>query len=365
MAIDPLTGVEKIPAALDQNATQITPPTSGLINAPSATTPPATATTPAISAPTSTTPSAPVYGAPSTQGWNVTDQQTVEGRVRGLINENGLMMQQADTLGRQKANALGLSNSSMAVGASQAEMLKAAVPIATADANIQANAAQFNAIDPNKQMQITSSEKLAGMNIDADMNRLTTELASRKDLSQAEIVARKDQLVTEIMSREKLAEADRTAVAARLDTELASRERISTLENDTRIKLAGDETAYKILISQSQGAAGLYDTYQKAINAIMTSSMDAANKQKALDDQYLSLKAGMTMYQDVEGLNIDSIINPPPGGGGVGGNPGSGALMIAQQNWDNAVAKINSNPNFTKAGQNKAGQIAALGPRPA
>lgn len=305
MAIDPLTGVEKIPPVIDPNATQITPPTSGLINA----TAPATTIAPATAAPTSTTPNAQVYGAPTTQGWNVTDNQTVEGRIKGLIDANSPLMQQAATTGLQNSNARGLANSSMSVGASQAEVLKAATPIATADANIHANAAQFNAIDPNKQLAITSSEKLAGMNIAADMDKLTTELASRKDLSNADIAARKDQLVTEIISREKLSEADRTAVAARLDTELASRERIATMENDTRIKLAGNEEAYKLLVSQSQGAASLYDTYQKAVNAIMTSTMNEENKQAAINVQYQVLQAGMKMYSDVESIGLDQIVN--------------------------------------------------------
>jgi hypothetical protein len=176
------------------------------------------------------------------------------------------------------------------------------------------------------------------------MDKFTAEIASRKDLSQAEIVARKDQLVTEIMSREGLAEKDRAATAARLDTELASRERMTTLENDTRIKLAGDENKYKILIAQNQGASGLYDTYQKAVNAINTSTMDAANKQKALDDQYAILQAGMTMYSDVDSLALDGILNPAPNGtggttgsggsGGPGENPGSGELMLKQEEWD-------------------------------
>jgi hypothetical protein len=83
---------------------------------------------------------------------------------------------------------------------------------------------------------------------------------------------------------------------------------MATIENDTRIKLAGDENKYKILIAQNQGASGLYDTYQKAVNAIMTSSMDEKNKQAAIDVQYQSLQAGMQMYSDVDSLGIDKIL---------------------------------------------------------
>ena len=386
MPINPATGIDDPFYAPPSTPGATTTGATGLIDAP------ATTTTPATPAPTSTTPNTPVYGAPTTQGWNVTDQQTVEGRVKGLIDANSPLMQQAATTGLQQANARGLANSSMAVGASQAEVLKAAVPIATADANIQANA-----IDPNKQLQINSSEKVAKMNIDADLNKWTADMALRKDLSAAEIAARKDQLVTEIASREGISTADRVALSSRLDTELASRERIATLENDTRVQLAGKDNEYKLLISNNQGAASLYDTYQKAINAINTSELDAANKQKALDDQFAILQAGMGMYRDVESLNLDGIIGtvdggvqggdgwlpPEPGGTlpgapvGPGANPGGGTDAIAaselasrQSAWDTAIANLgpapvwddtaNYEPNLAAWNE----KVAALGPRP-
>jgi len=126
----------------------------------------------------------------------------------------------------------------------------------------------------------------------------------------------------------------------------------------------------------------------------MTSTMDAANKQKALDDQYAALKAGMTMYQDVEGLDLDNIINPSgsttnlptgtdnatqPATGGLGDNPGGGDLMIAQQEWDNAMSVLakpstqsfgENSSHFDKVGYDNAikawkDAVTALGPRPA
>lgn len=60
--------------------------------------------------------------------------QTVEGRVEGILSSNSPLMKAAETYGLQTANKRGLLDSSIAVGAAQGEMIKAATPIATADA---------------------------------------------------------------------------------------------------------------------------------------------------------------------------------------------------------------------------------------
>lgn len=321
MAINPSTGLED-PLYIDGSYSKplVTAPTgdalvkqsTGLMSSSLPAQPIATSTTPLSPAPTNSNAPTPVYGAPLTQGWNVTDQQTVEGRIKGLIDSNSPLMQQAQTMGLQQANARGLANSSMAVGSSQDALYKAATPIATADANIQANAAQFNAIDPNKKLQLDSQVSMAN--------------ADRA-------------------SREGIAGADRTSVEGRLNTELASRERIAAIDNDTKIKLSSKDGEYKLLVANSQGAAGLFDTYQKAVNSINMSSVSAATKQQSIDIQFAILQAGMAMYKDMGTLNLDAILNPPGGDTGVGGtNPGAGSTDVAleqrQAEWDSKKAAI-------------------------
>ena len=59
---------------------------------------------------------------------------TVEGRIGGLINADAPLMQIAKTTGEQEAARRGLGSSTMAVGAAQDALYRAATPIAGADA---------------------------------------------------------------------------------------------------------------------------------------------------------------------------------------------------------------------------------------
>jgi hypothetical protein len=82
--------------------------------------------------------------------WNINDQQTVAGQLSGILAKKSPLMQRAETTGLQQANARGLLNSSMAAGAAQDAMIDRATPIATADADVYARAAGYNADTSNK-----------------------------------------------------------------------------------------------------------------------------------------------------------------------------------------------------------------------
>lgn len=62
--------------------------------------------------------------------------ENIAKRVAQITSENSPLMKQARTTGLQQANQRGLSNSSMAVGASQAEAIRTAAPIASQEATL-------------------------------------------------------------------------------------------------------------------------------------------------------------------------------------------------------------------------------------
>ena len=105
--------------------------------------------------------------------WDITPDQTVAGQVKSIIDSDSPLMQQAATSGLQQANKRGLINSSMAVGATQDSLYRAATPIAGADAATNANAAQFNA---NAQNQF-------GL-IDKNLNADTTKMQLGQDFTK-------------------------------------------------------------------------------------------------------------------------------------------------------------------------------------
>lgn len=107
-------------------------------------------------APATTTPSTSVdpaaYSAtklsdPTT--WNVTKEQTAQGQLGNIINQDSPLMQLAATKGAQQANSRGLLNSSMGIGATQDSVIAAATPIAQSDADVNARAAGYNADTSN------------------------------------------------------------------------------------------------------------------------------------------------------------------------------------------------------------------------
>lgn len=73
----------------------------------------------------------------TTSGGKTDDR--VASRIAQITSENSPIMQQARTTGLQQANRRGLSNSSMAIGASQAEAIRAAAPIASQEAALSAS----------------------------------------------------------------------------------------------------------------------------------------------------------------------------------------------------------------------------------
>jgi hypothetical protein len=82
--------------------------------------------------------------------WNIDGKQTVQGQLSGILAKNSPLMQRAATTGLQQANARGLLNSSMAVGAAQDAMIDRATPIAQADADVYARSAGYNSDTANK-----------------------------------------------------------------------------------------------------------------------------------------------------------------------------------------------------------------------
>ena len=86
--------------------------------------------------PQSPAPSPTASPAPSPTGssYGMTQDQTVEGRLGGILGQESPLMQRAATSGMQFANQRGLLNSSMAAGAAQGAMIDRAMPIAQQDA---------------------------------------------------------------------------------------------------------------------------------------------------------------------------------------------------------------------------------------
>ena len=91
--------------------------------------------------------------------WNVDPStQTTSGQLKSVLDPNSDLMQQAQTQAKQAAASSGLLNSSMAATAGQDAMLRAAVPIANANAATYADAAKTNAGTANQFAMQTNQQ---------------------------------------------------------------------------------------------------------------------------------------------------------------------------------------------------------------
>ncbi len=128
--------------------------------------------------------------------WNVTAPQTVAGQVRDIIAEDSPLMQQAVSRADQRTNARGLLNSSIGIGAGQAALYDAALPMATADAATYSKAAGYNADQTNQfatnALNRGTEMDLANLSANTSLSNAATTAATSKYNTDASAAAQAD-----------------------------------------------------------------------------------------------------------------------------------------------------------------------------
>ena len=121
--------------------------------------------------------------------WNVTPEQTVEGRINRLIDPNSPLIQQARTRAAQEMNQRGLINSSIGMTAADAAAYEAALPIANVDASTFAKAAGYNAdvSNVNARMNAQAANEMTQARLQAETQRFTSQLSSENQQSISEL----------------------------------------------------------------------------------------------------------------------------------------------------------------------------------
>lgn len=215
--------------------------------------------------------------------WNVTPDQTVEGRVASIINGNSPLQVQARSRSLDAMNSRGLANSSLAITAGEDAAYNAALPIATADASTFAKAAGYNA-DQSNQFTVRNADYSNQFGL--------AEIQARTSMSTAQL------------------NSDTARYTANLDS--ASRERATQFQ-------ASNNT----LLQTNQQAAGAFNAAMSAVNNIqMNNQMDADTKTKAVANVWHDLQTQFRVLGSVAGLDLTSQLN-------FAGYPG----FDAQGNW--------------------------------
>lgn len=245
----------------------VDPAGTGLISAttPAASTtvtPPATAGN--VVAPTSAgTVSAPVSTTPTAGTGTVTANQTVAGQIDQIIAADSPLMQRAATRADQQMNKRGLMNSSMAVGAGQAAVMDAALPIAQADAQTYA-------------------------------------------ASQTQQNLFKHQTA--------LADLDNSMKAALTNADAQTKAYLVGLDGQIKTTLANIDADYKTLIQASASAGQIYNQTLSEVSKILNNSdMDAATKTNNVSALFGKMETALNFVSSINGVDVTDLLTFTPG----------------------------------------------------
>lgn len=266
--------------------TQTTPQT--LSSSPAYATPAATYTPAQLGTPTS---------------WNVTPEQTVEGRINSLTDPNSPIIQMARTRALEQQNANGTLNSSLAITAGQKAAYDAAIPIASADASTFAKAAGYNADEKNQfAVQNAGFTNQAGQFNSNAANTLTGQkLATDTSLQQSKMTTD---------TQKTLADLDAKTKSNLANLDATTKTNLAQLDSTTRNQLAQIDASARQLLQANQSATNLFSQITQNITNISASKdMDAAAKQAAVDNQLSLLKTALGVTGTISNLNLAGLLD--------------------------------------------------------
>lgn len=253
-------------------------PGSSLINP---TTPAGTATT--------TNATATGFQGAQTQVNQPTD--TVQGQITGIIDANSPLMQQAARRANEAANARGLLNSSIAVGAGQEAVMDRALPIATQDANTYTNTRLANQNSTNAGLQFSAA---------AENQASQTNATLGTDTSQKNAAAANNLQLT------NMDQAFKTAIA---NTDAQNKVVLQQLGDQTKVGLANIEADYKTLMQTSSSAADMYRQTLDSIGKVVSdTNMNAAAKATAINGYMGWLKTSMNLVASINGVDLGDLL---------------------------------------------------------
>lgn len=292
-------------------------------------------------------------GATATgNGYNSTDwadgeDQTVSGQVRRIIDENGPLSQRATARAQGEMNARGLINTSIGVGAEQAALYDAALPIAQQDAATAANRGQFNAGQRTSASQFgAAAGNTANLANQQSTNQASAFTAGAKDAASAANQAATNQqnLVNQSSRNEALAQGaaatnslqtqtnalrqqaaqgnqdaanklvlldmDNQFKASIANADAANKVQLQELADSAKAELASIDANYRTLIQASATAGGLYESAVNNIARIAADpNMDAASKAATITAIQNHLKSSLNVIGSINAIDIGSLLD--------------------------------------------------------
>lgn len=245
--------------------------------------------------------------------WDVERPQTVAGQVEDIVAQGGPLQQQAEARSNMRMNSRGLLNSSMAINAGQSALYDAALPIAQADASVNANSANFNANASNvaSQFRADAENKQNILNQDATNRAAEVNAGATNRLTEQSntITAQANQANADAANKIGMQKLDNDFKTAISNADAASKAQLQSMADTTKIELAAIESTYKMMIDSNTQAASLYGKAMQNITDIVNNpDMLASDKTIAINNQKTMLKTGMQVVSEISGLSLQDIL---------------------------------------------------------
>ena len=213
--------------------------------------------------------------------WNVDNNQTVEGRIGGIVNQDSPLMELARTNAEQQMAARGLNNSSMAITAGQNAVYNAALPIAAQDASTFANAGKSNADNANQASIVNA------------------QLATNTAIANAGA-----------QNQRELAKLNNSFQLQMQGADTATKMQLQGLQDATQTKLANIQADYQTAISTNSSVGNAYSTMMGAIaNTVNDPNMDGPSKANAINLYTGNFRAQANLIGSVNGIDLTNLLN--------------------------------------------------------
>lgn len=225
-------------------------------------------------------PDAPTGLIGQTATWTPTADQTVAGQIKNIVADDGELMQQAKAGATQQMNSRGLINTSINTGAAQDAVIRAALPIAQADAALNANAAQFNANSTNA--------------LQSQSNQIRQQTATSN---------------FQVASDQAKADIDNQFKASIVNADAQTKAFLEQTANETKTQLTNIEADYKTLIQTSASAGEIYKGTLSQIGPIISdTNMDAASKAAAINGLFSRMSVAMNLVSSINGVDVSDLL---------------------------------------------------------
>lgn len=224
-----------------------------------------------------------------------TTTDTVQGQLNGLLSKGSPYIDVARAGAAQTANARGLLNSSIAASAGEEAAIKAALPIAAADASTYTHVADTNQNFENQAGQFNAAaENTSSLNMAQAANQniaIGTQGAETRKTQAEGIQGQKDL----------------TLLSGEVNKQL------QTLKGEQATALTNIEANYKQLIQTSTAATQFYSTGITMLAAIMANTdTTAEQKQAAVSRVSGMLKGGLNVISAIGNVDLTPLLNFDP-----------------------------------------------------